>query len=98
MVYSQTEGKTRIAPVWLGLEAEKNFGLVVSAVVENTEASSPESATSVLQVQTIYMSIGLTTSELYIIIWNGENCWKFNIIMMPILFDWHWVSINCQKD
>jgi len=68
MVYSQTEGKTRIAPVWLGLEAEKNFGLVVSAVVENTEASSPESATSVLQVQTIYMSIGLTTSELYIII------------------------------
>lgn len=55
MVYSQTEGQTRIAPVWLGLEAEKNFGLVASAVVEDAEASFPESATSTPGSNHIYV-------------------------------------------
>ncbi len=55
MVYSQTEVQTRIAPVWLGLEAEKNFGLVASAVVEDAEASFPESATSTPGSNHIYV-------------------------------------------
>lgn len=67
MVYSQTEGQTRIAPAWLGLEAQQNFGLVVSAVVEDAKLHSQNLPLPLL-VQTIYMSVGLTTSELYIII------------------------------
>jgi hypothetical protein len=55
MVYNQTEGQTRIAPVWLGLEAEKNFGLVVSAVVEDAEALFPESAISTPASNHIYI-------------------------------------------
>jgi hypothetical protein len=55
MVYSQTEGQTRIAPIWLGLEAEKNFGLVASVVVEDAEASFPEFATSTPGSNHIYV-------------------------------------------
>jgi hypothetical protein len=47
--------KTRIAPVWFGLEAEKNFGLVASAVVEDAEALFPESATSTPGSNHIYV-------------------------------------------